>query len=64
MRPWSTGATYPNFLGDEGAARMSAAFGASAERLAAVKAEWDPHGVFRTQPASAPETSLTTAGRS
>ena len=34
MRRWSTGATYPNFLGDEGAARMSAAFGASAQRLA------------------------------
>jgi FAD/FMN-containing dehydrogenase len=49
MRPWSIGATYPNFLGDEGAERMSAAFGASAERLAAVKAEWDPQGVFRTQ---------------
>jgi FAD/FMN-containing dehydrogenase len=48
MRPWSIGATYPNFLGgDEGAARMSAAYGASAERLAAVKAAWDPHGVFR-----------------
>ena len=48
MRRWSTGATYPNFLGDEGAARMSAAFGASAQRLAAIKARWDPHGLFRT----------------
>jgi hypothetical protein len=48
MRPWSVGAAYPNFLGDEGATRMRAAFGASAERLAAVKAEWDPHGAFRT----------------
>jgi FAD/FMN-containing dehydrogenase len=48
MRRWSTGATYPNFLGDEGAARMSAAFGTSAQRLAAIKARWDPHGVFRT----------------
>jgi FAD/FMN-containing dehydrogenase len=48
MRRWSTGATYPNFLGDEGAARMSAAFGASAERLAAITARWDPHGHFRT----------------
>jgi FAD/FMN-containing dehydrogenase len=48
MEPWSVGATYPNFLGQEGAARMRAAYGASAERLAAVKAEWDPHGVFRT----------------
>jgi FAD/FMN-containing dehydrogenase len=48
---WSTGATYPNFLGEEGSARMSAAFGSSTERLAAVKAEWDPHGVFRTHQA-------------
>ncbi len=48
MQRWSTGATYPNFLGDEGAARMSAAFGASAQRLAAIKARWDPHGLFRT----------------
>ncbi len=57
VRPWSIGATYPNFLGDEGAARMGAAFGASAERLAAVKAEWDPQGVFRTQQAIAPRTN-------
>ena len=48
MRPWSVGATYPNFLGHEGAARMRSAFGASRERLAAVKAAWDPAGVFRT----------------
>jgi FAD/FMN-containing dehydrogenase len=48
IRPWSTGTTYPNFLGDEGSERMRAAYGTSAERLAAVKAEWDPHGAFRT----------------
>ena len=48
LRPWSTGATYPNFLGDEGSQRMRAAYGTSTERLAAVKADWDPHGVFRT----------------
>jgi FAD/FMN-containing dehydrogenase len=52
MQPWSIGATYPNFLGEEGAARMSAAFGPSAERLAAVKTEWDPQGVFRTPQAT------------
>ena len=27
MEPWSTGATYPNFLGEEGTGRMSAAYG-------------------------------------
>ncbi len=48
VQPWSIGATYPNFLGQEGVARMRAAYGASADRLAALKAEWDPHGVFRT----------------
>jgi len=51
LRRWSTGATYPNFLGDEGATRMSAAYGASAQRLAAIKARWDPHGLFRTHQA-------------
>ena len=48
MQPWSVGATYPNFLGEEGGTRMSAAFGTSTERLAAVQTEWDPHGTFRT----------------
>ena len=51
MQPWSIGATYPNFLGEEGSTRMSAAFGTSAERLAAVKSQWDPHGTFRTHQA-------------
>ncbi len=51
VQPWSTGATYPNFLGEEGTARMSAAYGESTERLAAVKAAWDPHGVFHTHQA-------------
>lgn len=51
VRPWSTGATYPNFLGREGGERMRRAYGSSVERLAAVKAEWDPHSAFRTHQA-------------
>ena len=51
MRAFSTGATYPNFLGDEGTDRMRSAFGANVERLAAVKATYDPDGVFRTHQA-------------
>ena len=51
MEPWSTGATYPNFLGEEGTGRMSAAYGVSTERLAAVKRAWDPHGMFHTHQA-------------
>jgi FAD/FMN-containing dehydrogenase len=51
MAPWATGATYPNFLGDEGAERMAAAYGSSVERLATIKAQWDPYDVFRTHQA-------------
>ena len=48
VQPWSIGATYPNFLGKEDSTRIKAAYGTSAERLAAVKSQWDPHGIFRT----------------
>ena len=51
VHPWSVGATYPNFLGEEGSTRMNAAFGTSVERLAAVKSQWDPHGAFHTHQA-------------
>jgi pimeloyl-ACP methyl ester carboxylesterase len=63
MEPWSTGAAYPNFLGDEGTARMRTAFGASTERLAALKAAWDPHAVFRTHQAIGDTAPAATAGR-
>jgi len=47
LAPFSTGATYLNFVGDEGEERVRAGFGAgNYERLARVKAEWDPDGVF------------------
>jgi len=47
LAPWATGAAYSNFLGDEGEQRARAAFAPGAyERLAAVKAEWDPDDVF------------------
>ncbi len=47
MTPWSTGAVYLNFIGDEGANRVLAGFGAeNCKRLAAVKAEFDPDNVF------------------
>ena len=47
LAPYRTGGTYLNFLGDEGADRVRAAFGPNHERLVRVKAGWDPDNVFR-----------------
>ncbi len=48
MAPHRTGGAYLNFLGDEGEDRVRAAFGADGhDRLARVKARWDPRNVFR-----------------
>ncbi|GAB7107413.1 FAD-binding oxidoreductase [Streptomyces phaeofaciens JCM 4814] len=47
-QPWSTGAVYLNFIGDEGADRVVAGLGAeNARRMAQVKREYDPDNVFR-----------------
>ncbi|MFF0594947.1 FAD-binding oxidoreductase [Streptomyces antibioticus] len=47
-QPWSTGAVYLNFIGDEGADRVVAGVGAeNAGRLARVKRAYDPDNVFR-----------------
>jgi FAD/FMN-containing dehydrogenase len=47
VQPWATGAVYLNFVGDEGEDRVRAGYGeANYERLAAVKAEFDPDNVF------------------
>jgi FAD/FMN-containing dehydrogenase len=46
FEPWTTGGIYLNFIGDEGADRVRAAFGDDYDRLAAVKAEFDPDNVF------------------
>jgi FAD/FMN-containing dehydrogenase len=48
MQPFSTGAPYLNFLGDEGADRVRAAYGpATYDRLVAVKNRYDPANFFR-----------------
>ncbi|MFD3504504.1 FAD-binding oxidoreductase [Streptomyces sp. NPDC058678] len=48
VQPWSTGAVYLNFIGDEGTDRVEAGLGAeNARRLAAVKRQYDPDNVYR-----------------
>ncbi|CAM5726243.1 FAD-binding oxidoreductase OS=Streptomyces alboniger OX=132473 GN=CP975_33380 PE=3 SV=1 [Streptomyces alboniger] len=48
VRPWSTGAVYLNFIGDEGDDRVVAGVGAeNSQRLAEVKRRYDPDDVFR-----------------
>ena len=49
LKPFSTGGNYINFqLDDEGPERLEAALGKNLQRLAEVKARWDPENVFRT----------------
>jgi hypothetical protein len=49
MKQFSTGGTYINFLTeDESPERVEAALGSSLQRLARIKAKWDPENVFRT----------------
>jgi FAD/FMN-containing dehydrogenase len=48
VRPWSTGAVYLNFIGDEGRDRVVAGLGTeNFNRLARVKRRYDPDNVFR-----------------
>ncbi|MEU6104291.1 FAD-binding oxidoreductase [Streptomyces flaveolus] len=48
VRPWSTGAVYLNFIGDEGADRVAAGLGTeNTRRLAELKRRYDPDNVFR-----------------
>jgi FAD/FMN-containing dehydrogenase len=48
VRPWATGDVYLNFIGDEGADRIVAGLGReNFDRLARVKAEYDPDNIFR-----------------
>ncbi|MFJ1868678.1 FAD-binding protein [Streptomyces sp. NPDC088097] len=48
MEPWSSGAVYLNFLGDEGRERVAAGLGEeNLRRLGVVKRRYDPDNVFR-----------------
>jgi FAD/FMN-containing dehydrogenase len=49
IHPFSTGGSYINFqTADEGEQRVRATYGANFDRLAAVKARYDPDNLFRS----------------
>jgi FAD/FMN-containing dehydrogenase len=55
MQPHATGGVYVNFLhNDEGDLRVRAAYGSHYERLARIKARYDPDNVFRSNQNIAP----------
>jgi FAD/FMN-containing dehydrogenase len=56
MRPFSDGAVYVNNLGDEGEERVQAAYGPNYQRLAALKAKYDPQNLFRMNQNIRPNT--------
>jgi FAD/FMN-containing dehydrogenase len=48
IRPYSTGGNYVNFqLAEDDSTRTTAAYGSNYQRLQQVKAEYDPHNLFR-----------------
>jgi FAD/FMN-containing dehydrogenase len=58
MRRFSTGGTYVNFLtAEEGDERIRAAYGPHYDRLAELKATWDPGNLFRSNKNIAPRAS-------
>ena len=55
VRPWSSGAVYMNALSDdEGANAVHEAYGPNYQRLAALKAKFDPKNLFRLNQNIAP----------
>lgn len=64
LRPWSTGAVYLNFTGDEGQERLIAGLGAdNYRRLARIKADYDPENVFHRNHNIAPGRVPAQGGR-
>ena len=50
LGPHSAQTRLVNFLGDESATEVRAAFGSNHERLAQIKAKYDPTNFFRLNP--------------
>lgn len=56
-QPFSTGGVYVNYLGTEGDERVRQAYGINHARLAALKAQYDPHNFFRLNQNIRPATA-------
>lgn len=53
-KPYATGGVYVNFLTDEETDRLSSAYGTNFDRLADIKAKYDPDNLFRVNQNIAP----------
>ena len=67
LKPWAAGEVYLNFIGDEGPERVRSAFGAEKfARLQAIKDQWDPTNLSRSNhniaPSSGPEATRAAPG--
>ena len=58
LQRFTTERTYVNFLGEEGTARVRAAYGPNYERLVALKTKYDPENVFHLNQNIKPNTNL------
>jgi hypothetical protein len=54
VEPFLEQGVYVNYLGEEGEARVRAAYGANYQRLAALKRKYDPTNFFRLNQNIAP----------
>ena len=58
MQRFGSGGVYLNFIGDEGEDRIRAAYGTHYDRLAEIKAKYDPNNLFRRNQNIKPALSL------
>jgi FAD/FMN-containing dehydrogenase len=59
LKRFAAGGIYLNFIGDEGQDRVRAAYGENYERLAAIKARYDPDNFFRLNHNIVPSVAAT-----
>jgi FAD/FMN-containing dehydrogenase len=48
LKPYAADGVYVNYLSDDESERVSEAYGERRDRLHAIKREWDPDNLFRT----------------